>query len=214
MDFSKSVDLYCERLHAGIWAEPANVLSNLSFIIAGVLVLRSISPRPKGTEISAQIAAYLAIAVGLGSSAFHLWAVKWAEILDVFFILLFIIWAIVLYCRQKLMWSMQSIVFYFCLLGALSYIFIILLKDLPLNGSHGYMGVLICLSYLAFRDRQISSKPYLFYGGIVFPISLLFRTIDHIICPFFPMGSHWLWHLLNGLLLYFASMSLVKEDKS
>ena len=38
----------------------------------------------------------------------------------------------------------------------------------------------------------------------IFTISLFFRTIDRVICPSFPAGTHFVWHLLNGAVLYLS----------
>jgi hypothetical protein len=36
----------------------------------------------------------------------------------------------------------------------------------------------------------------------IFSLSLVLRTVDAAICPAFPLGTHFIWHLLNGLVLY------------
>jgi hypothetical protein len=28
------------------------------------------------------------------------------------------------------------------------------------------------------------------------------RTFDRALCPFLPFGTHFLWHVLNGLVLF------------
>ena len=33
-------------------------------------------------------------------------------------------------------------------------------------------------------------------------IALTFRTVDLSVCSYIPMGTHFLWHLLNALVLY------------
>jgi hypothetical protein len=35
----------------------------------------------------------------------------------------------------------------------------------------------------------------------VFCVSLIFRAIDPAVCPSFPIGTHFLWHVLNGLMV-------------
>ena len=32
-------------------------------------------------------------------------------------------------------------------------------------------------------------------------MSLIFRTADQILCSLVPIGTHFIWHLLNGLVL-------------
>jgi hypothetical protein len=36
----------------------------------------------------------------------------------------------------------------------------------------------------------------------IFSLSLVARSVDAAICPVFPLGTHFAWHLLNGLVLY------------
>lgn len=33
-------------------------------------------------------------------------------------------------------------------------------------------------------------------------MSLTMRSIDNALCGSLPLGTHWLWHLLNALVLY------------
>jgi hypothetical protein len=43
----------------------------------------------------------------------------------------------------------------------------------------------------------------------VFVIALTFRTLDDAICPMFPVGTHFLWHLLNAVAIYYAARALL-----
>ncbi len=38
-------------------------------------------------------------------------------------------------------------------------------------------------------------------GAGVLVVSLTFRTLDDPLCDAIPMGTHFLWHILNGLML-------------
>ena len=39
-------------------------------------------------------------------------------------------------------------------------------------------------------------------GAAVFAASIIFRSIDQSICAAVPLGTHFVWHTLNGLVLY------------
>jgi hypothetical protein len=43
----------------------------------------------------------------------------------------------------------------------------------------------------------------------VFCVALVCRSIDLVVCRQFPIGTHFLWHLLNGLVVYLAMRVLV-----
>jgi hypothetical protein len=32
-------------------------------------------------------------------------------------------------------------------------------------------------------------------------LSLIFRTADQVVCALVPIGTHFIWHMLNGLVL-------------
>jgi hypothetical protein len=44
---------------------------------------------------------------------------------------------------------------------------------------------------------------------VVFCVSLTLRTIDLELCARFPLGTHFLWHLLNGYLLWLISREMI-----
>ena len=49
----------------------------------------------------------------------------------------------------------------------------------------------------------------------MFVVSLAFRTMDQAVCPAFPLGTHFIWHLLNAGVLYIllrAAIFVAKES--
>ena len=91
------IDLYCERTGPGPWAEPFNTLTNLSFIIAAVFAWKLARQRKVG-GVSALIG--LAVAIGIGSALWHIFATPEAIILDVGPIVIFQIIFTWLYGRR------------------------------------------------------------------------------------------------------------------
>jgi hypothetical protein len=53
----------------------------------------------------------------------------------------------------------------------------------------------------ALKARAHPASPYILAASIVLLVSVFFRTTDILICPALPIGTHFLWHLLNGLVL-------------
>lgn len=43
----------------------------------------------------------------------------------------------------------------------------------------------------------------------VFALSLTMRTLDNALCPQWPAGLHWGWHLCNAVVLYLAIRALI-----
>lgn len=78
------VDLYCERTGPGLWAEPANALTNLAFVAAGLWGVWQVRRYKTGTF--AEVLAWWVVAIGIGSTLFHIFASKgtiWADILPI-----------------------------------------------------------------------------------------------------------------------------------
>jgi hypothetical protein len=46
-------------------------------------------------------------------------------------------------------------------------------------------------------------------GTGIFVISLVLRSIDKAVCPYIPTGTHFGWHILNGIVLYLSMRALI-----
>ena len=207
-----SVDIYCERLDPSFWAEPINAISNLSFIVAGFFLWRLRSPR-------SALMATLMILIGLGSFSFHTYANRLTGLLDVLAIALYLVAFAFLIPKQ---WSRSSKLIQLgsVLLLIVSIVLAQLLMSYLKPAIPGlppgmYLGAWLALLIYAFVT-QYSNTPaarFLWMAVIVFPFSLLSRQLDMPLCDSIG-GSHWLWHLLNGLTLYLSSYGLcLKRSK-
>lgn len=85
-----------------------------------------------------------------------------------------------------------------------------------LNGSLMYAPAFCLIIILGgYHFHQRKHEPFLLINAAgVFATSLCFRTIDNIICPYLAIGSHFLWHILNGRLVYLAMKALLTNMPS
>jgi hypothetical protein len=204
-----SVDIYCERLDASFWAEPINAISNLSFIVAGLLLWRLKSPR-------ATVMAILLILIGLGSFSFHTYANRLTGLFDVLAIALYLVAFAFLIPKQ---WSKSSI---WIQLGSVLVLIICIVLTQLLIGTLKptfpwlppgmYLGAWLTLIIYALVTQSSNSQAarFLWLAIIIFPFSLMSRQLDIPLCDF-TGGSHWLWHLINGLTLYLSSYGLCSK---
>jgi len=82
---------YCERTTAGLWAEPLNAVTNLAFIVAGVLLLRILLRRgARPVPWETVVLVFLVFSIGVGSGLWHTLATPWSELADVVPITLYI----------------------------------------------------------------------------------------------------------------------------
>jgi hypothetical protein len=61
--------------------------------------------------------------------------------------------------------------------------------------------VLILIYAMLLRDRAPATARGLAIGAGILVLSLAFRTLDLRVCAGFPLGTHFLWHLLNAVML-------------
>ena len=71
-------------------------------------------------------------------------------------------------------------------------------------GGAYYLPTLLILTAVAIALYRLRSPagPALLIATGVFIGAFTARTLDTVVCPAFPLGTHFLWHLLNALLLY------------
>ena len=199
MEFLRAIDAYCERMDAGFWAEPVNAVTNLAFIVAAIVMWR----RTSGLVLARALCVVLA-AIGLGSFLFHTFAQVWAAIADVAPIVLFILlylFAINLHAiGMRLRIAVLATLLFFPYAALLVPVFSL---RPGLGSSAGYAPVpLLIILYAAyFRGRDPELARGLLLGALILCLSLAFRTVDLPFCTALPLGTHFMWHLLNGLML-------------
>lgn len=202
------IDLYCERIGAGLFAEPINVVTNTAFFVAAWAAW-SLARRSNALSIDIHALAALSIMIGVGSGLFHTFAAGWARILDEVPILLFQLWYLWLYMRRIM--TMRAPLAAASIAGYLAAA--IFCRRFPhlLNGSLVYVPALILMLYLGlYHFLQNKREPLLLLATMgVFVVSLAFRSIDDALCSFVPIGTHFLWHLLNGVVLYLSMRALI-----
>ncbi|MGH8617964.1 MAG: ceramidase domain-containing protein [Burkholderiales bacterium] len=207
------LDLYCERLGPGLWSEPLNALSNAAFFAAAwaVWCRARRADRPDG---SAMLLIALIAAIGIGSTLFHTFATRWAAWLDTLPILLYQFVFLWLYLRHAARASTATTVTILAIFLAAT----LAVRALPplFNGSLAYAPALLFVLGLGFYHRRHAVRErWLLLGAAgVFLLSLAFRTADRAMCEWAPVGTHFLWHLLNGAVLYLTARAWILNDQN
>ena len=207
------MDVYCERVGPGLLAEPLNAVTNISFLLAAwaawVLAKRT-------GALSAGVRALIAIAasVGIGSILWHTYPTPLTLILDIVPILVFIIWYIWLYTRNVL--GMRSRFAVACAAAFLLATFVAIQYSDVLHGALVYVpGLMVPLVLGVFHARErIVARFTLLAAAGVYMAALYFRTIDNEVCPVLPIGTHYLWHILIGLVTYLVMRNLILSTRT
>ena len=214
MDWFRAVNNYCERTDASYWSEPINAVTNASFLIAAAICWRLIGDR---RDFGARLLTIVLAAIGVGSYLFHTHAQIWSLIADVvpiqLFILIYLYYATVRFFGLP-WWAGAAAVALFIPYAALTARGIAALVG-PLNGSVGYapVPILIAAYALALRTRAPETARGLAIGAGILVASLFFRTIDGAVCDAIPIGTHFLWHVLNGAMLGWMIVVLLRDGE-
>ena len=199
MDLSKPIDIYCERLDIGIWAEPINAVTNVAFILASIFMWL----RCKNL-IEGRILSFLLFSIGCGSFLFHTFAQTWAAILDVMAILIFILTYIFVANRRFLAWSKMVSLIGVILFFPYQLLFASILSNVQFFGSSVQyipVAILIFIYSGLLRKSEPNLSHGLFIGASILCLSIIFRTVDEPFCSISSVGTHFVWHILNAIML-------------
>jgi len=200
---------YCERLDSSFWAEPINAITNIAFLIAAFFAYRVWSKSdleyPKAPLI---LTINLAI-IGIGSFFWHTMPSPLTGALDVIPILIFNLLYLFYFSRLIAKWSLTQAIAITLSYIALSVLTPMLFDPRALNGSIAYLPVFIYL-LMMIRMRYKDDTAWLYtLATIAFAFSIFFRSIDFVVCSYMAIGTHFLWHSLNAIVLYTLIYALI-----
>lgn len=218
MDWTRRIYGYCERgQQDAFWAEPLNAITNASFIIAAIFAL-ALALRNRRLDGPVIWLIAITFAVGVGSFLFHTYAMVWSAILDTTPIMLFILsyFAIAMRCFGGFGWGKSLLLmlgFVALMIGA-SFVLNLLLRDL-IGGSVSYIPALLALLGVGvwLHSKTHPAGIWLITVALIFGASLTARAIDEPLCSTLSMGTHWLWHVLNGVVLGALIVAVIRHGQ-
>jgi hypothetical protein len=227
---------YCERgADPGFWAEPLNAVSNAGFILAFAIALYVAMNRPKGEHGPWLYFLILTVfAIGVGSFLFHTYATPWAAAADVLpitvFMLAYFAYAVRRFLGADWLLTLLATAGFFAILKLSGDLRCFrddfgFLKNLPafqetrcFNGSVGYAPAFFAMLGigLILAVKRHPSALWILTAAAVFAASLTFRTFDFAWCRWLtwegkPLGTHFLWHLLNATTLFLLLMAAIRH---
>jgi hypothetical protein len=198
------LDIYCERLDAGFWSEPVNALTNLLIVAAGLAGFAQVQRRETG--LYAAILCWWVVVIGLGSLLFHTTAIeltKWADILPIATFTL----ALALFCLRRfarLSWA-RAIAYFLIFFASISVITYFLPPWLTraTNGTTAYLPALAGFLFFGLVALVRGSRAgwYAISCAVILCLAFFFRAVDQAVCGWFPLGTHFMWHLLIAAML-------------
>lgn len=218
MNWFEPMDIYCERTDATFWAEPLNAWTNLSFIVAALVGLWLALSMHRLT-ISNTVLIVLAASIGVGSFLFHTFANRWSDIADIVPIWTFVVIYVLISLRSyyHLPWprAIRSFVITIVAVGLAFYLMPSSVDSNAsfLNGSEQYAPAIVALIIfgVTLSTRKHPAASYIWAGLGIFLVSLVFRTLDDTLCTALPFGTHFGWHIFNGLLIGTLLVAMIRH---
>ena len=201
MDWLAPVDAYCERTGPEYWSEPVNALTNLAFLLAALVMARRL--RGPGLATGRVLAGVLFV-IGLGSWLFHTHANGLTGLMDVLPILTFILIYVFAATRDYLgarPWVAALVTAGFIPYAAVTVPLFAQVPGLGSSASYAPVPVLILAYAVLLRNRLPRVARGLAIGAGLLTLSLTFRTLDQTSCAVLPIGTHFMWHILNATML-------------
>ena len=199
MNWFETIDGCCERIDASFWSEPLNAVTNAVFLMAAIWVLRREELNNKARAL-----AFLLGMIGIASFLFHSVATAWAGALDVLFILLFTLLYIFVATEDFLGLPRRSALV--VTLGYFPFSVVVDWLTLPLSvlgSTRIYIPILILItlySLILYKKFPYLSRG-LAMGALLLTISMFARSVDLPLCETIPTGTHFLWHVINAIML-------------
>ena len=199
---------YCEQAIALTSFEPLNAWSNLGFIGAAIAGHRYAHHDRLAAPAVRALLVGLAVAIGLGSFAWHATHQTWAELADVLPILGFVL-VFLFHGTCGLLGYSRGMAGGICC--AMLFAIIVCGARWPhaMNGSLAYLPVLLGLGSLAYLMPHAVLRRELATATALFALSLIFRSVDREVCRWLPLGTHWLWHVLNSCVIFLVIKMVV-----
>jgi hypothetical protein len=199
MALDHHIDGYCERIDPSFWSEPVNAVTNAAFLISALFMWR----RADGL-VMAQLLCVILFAIGVGSFLFHTFAQTWAAIADVApivaYVLAYIFAATRDFYGQKTWIAALAVLLFFPYAAALVPLFA-QIPGFESSSAYGPVPLLIVLYAIGLRNKAPETARNLAIGAAMICLSLLLRSIDEPLCDALPLGTHFLWHILNAIAL-------------
>jgi len=201
MNWTESIDGYCERVDPSFWAEPVNAVTNAAFLVAALVMLA----RLRGARLPLATAlAVILFIIGVGSFLFHTYATPWAALVDVLPIMAFAF--LYIFMANRDFWGLGTWAAIGLTLLYIPYAAAVTwgANQLPffeISSVYWSLPLMVGAYGAALMARHPALGRGLLIGAGILCVSLTFRSLDYIVCPAFAVGTHFAWHILNAIML-------------
>ena len=201
---------YCE-FATNFWLhEPLNAITNFGFIISAYFLYRFIKINNPKKNLGIFLIS-LMLVLGFGSLAWHSYRSLPTLLSDEIPIYIFMIFAGYFLTKSLTRSHKLTIV----ILTFTAIIYYAIFAYIPgvnlLNGLLKYVFALFAFLTLSILTVRKFGSDYNFILPLtIFAVAIVFRGTDLYVCPIFPIGTHFIWHILVALTMYLGSVIIIR----
>lgn len=201
---------YCESV-SGFWLhEPLNAITNFAFFICAYYLYKLIKRNGYDMRLGVLLIC-LMVVLGSGSLAWHFYRSVPTLLMDGIPIYIFIFFSFI-FLAHSLTRNYKITIFVLFFTALIYYAIFAYIPVLNIfQDSLKY--VFAVLIFLVLNTLVI--KKFGRERSFILPLGILagaiiFRIIDLYICPVFPIGTHFVWHISAALAIYFGSVTMLR----
>lgn len=219
--------IYCETGHPWMgMAEPVNTITNAAILIAAYFAYRYVKRSRVGFSGDLVLLLFFLTWVGIGSALWHGLRTRWALNFDwipgvLYLLTLTVLWIRVLFERRWLGWlvGVGGMLAMLVIAGAgVRYFGNSLAAITPnLRFSPMFATVAVFGLVMVTATARIYGGSLATHGAIILLCGIaaaVFRSIDLVVCPVIPFGTHFLWHMLLATAAFLGVLLMVRMKKA
>lgn len=209
-----TIGFYCGRHGSGLFDEVQNSFSNAAFVVGAMLAYRAWRNSADRDRLLLALMLMLA-AIGVGSFVFHSHPTPVTLYIDLVPIQIYVLAVLGYALNRYLAFSWKTTALVLAGFFLVRQMWILVVPKGLLGGGVTHVPTLLALliAVAVLARRKIVAWKYLVAGAAFYSIALVVRTLDIPLCAAFPLGLHWLWHLLTALAATSVLVGLVRSPR-
>jgi len=211
--YSRLITQYCERSGNGFLSEPFNTLSSFAIIASAYFIYRLLK-KHQIKSFNYWFLFTMLLLAGIGSVLWHSFrnpialAIDAIPVYTFFFTFLYLLLARLTKSKIR---TVILLVGFFAVQVLATIVF-----PTFLNGTirHFVNGIFVLGLLVWLHNRYKNLNRDLLTAFLLYILAIIFRSIDNSACSIFPVGTHFLWHILNATASYFVIRGLIRINSS
>lgn len=202
--------VYCERSKLEFFVEPLNAISNIAFLFAGLGIYRLLI-KNNLQQLEYKVLLILIFLIGPGSFLWHATRNSYTLPLDAIPTALSFTLIIYIFLSRLMGNKLLALLIAALLLPTRFFISSFASTDTISSLIRNAINAITFLVIIVWALKKYGKIALEGFGILlVYLLAITMRGMDLQVCQAFPLGTHFLWHILNALAAYLAVKFIIK----